>query len=165
MRRHGPVTQDAGDRRIFLQRRMTLRHRRRAVAHWARSSWEPRWDTSSVTGVCSFWIDPWAWAVRTPLAPGTATTNVSGALPVSLYGRTVVLSDARGRVYRVNASATDGAFVVTVPAGTYVLCVVQRDSLGRETFLAVARFGTGTPPNTLFPTQPSGGNAVRRSDA
>ncbi|MBI5094438.1 MAG: hypothetical protein HZB26_18625 [Candidatus Hydrogenedentes bacterium] len=113
-------------------------------------------DASSPGGVRSFWIDPWAWAKRAPILSAPSQTTVSGILPASLFGKTVVLSDARGRVFRTTASPVDGAFSLSVPAGVYVLSVVDHDALAHETFLAVVRFALGPPVETLFPTQPSG---------
>ena len=104
--------------------------------------------------VASLWTDPYAWAVATPDME-VSTTTVAGTVPVSLAEHTVVLADARGRVYRGSIDTT-GAFSVTVPAGVYTLSVVFTGDDRRETFVASARFGR----SLIFPTLPAGETAL-----
>ncbi len=108
-------------------------------------------DAGSATGVRSLWIDPYAWAERSADAAAIPESTVQGVLPASLYGKTVVLADARGRVFRATASADTGAFQVDVPASAYVLSVVERDADANETFLASAVFDAQAGETALFP--------------
>lgn len=105
-------------------------------------------------GVYSVWSDPYAWAIRMPDVPEPPATTLRGILPVSFAGQTLVVADARGRIYRSPLGEPGAGFEFNVPAQTYLMAVVQTDSFGRETLTATMRFN-GTPRSTgLFPTRP-----------
>lgn len=105
----------------------------------------------SASGVYSLWTDPYAWAMRSPVAPAAPSTTLRGYCPTVFAGETLVLADARGRVYRTSLGHFDARFEITVPAQNYMLAVAQRDALGRETLLASARFNGVPQPTNLFP--------------
>ncbi|MBI4559529.1 MAG: right-handed parallel beta-helix repeat-containing protein [Candidatus Hydrogenedentes bacterium] len=113
-------------------------------------------DANSTTSVRSVWLDPFAWAERTPITANPDQVVVTGALPDTFGGTTVVLADARGRVFRTKADEATGVFELSVPPGAYTFCVVDRDDSGVETFQSVAVFAAGSITTTLFPTLPSG---------
>ena len=117
-------------------------------------------SATSDTGVASLWTDPYGWAMRSALEASEKNTQVQGTLPESLFGSTVVLSDARGRVYRVQSDALSGAFALTVPAQNYLMTVVRTDTQGKETFAAAARFNNGYGQTPLFPTLPDGNTVL-----
>ena len=102
-------------------------------------------------GAVHCWSDPWAWADGGSTAPEPGESDVSGTLPEALWGKTVVLADGRGRVFRAQSSAEDGTFALRVPSTGYVLAVTESDADGYETFLAAARFQGNPNAPGLFP--------------
>ncbi len=110
----------------------------------------------SEAGVCSLWTDPYAWAKRSATDAGTPGTIAVGMLPTSLPGRTVVLMDARGRVFRTSEAQQLATFDIEVPAGNYMMCTTLREDSGRETYTATARFNGNPMETPLFNTVPGG---------
>ncbi len=103
---------------------------------------------AQTTGVRSVWLDPWAWAQRSPDGAEPAGT-LRGTLPEALHAATVVALDSRGRVYRTETNA--GAFALTVPAGVCALAVVDVSDLGVETLRATFRTATTWGTTLLIP--------------
>lgn len=113
-------------------------------------------DAFSGTGVQSVWTDPYAWAERMGMEGEVESSTLVGMLPLTLPGRTVVLMDARGRVFRSSEAQQLGTFSIAVPAGNYVLCTVLREDNGKETYTATARFDGNLQNTLLFDTVPAG---------
>ena len=105
--------------------------------------------------VQSFWLDPFAWAQRAPTNTPVTNATIRGDLPAGLDNETVVLTDARGRIYRDTSTAFTGAFSISAPPQNYVLTVVATGELGIETYLANALFQGNPRPTLLFPTRPA----------
>ncbi len=106
-------------------------------------------------GVFSFWTDPYAWTLRTPLASGMPDTTIRGVAPPEFGNKQVVLADARGRVFRA-LTEFNGVIDVTVPAQVYTLSIVERDEVGLETWLSSVRCLGRPGYSPLFPTRPGG---------
>lgn len=106
-------------------------------------------------GVYSVWTDPYAWATRSPSPAPIADTTITGALPAQYAGRTVVLADARGRVYRTTMMPPSSVFQMNVPAQLYTMVLVDVDEFGRETFFTAALFNGNSRDTLLFPTRPA----------
>lgn len=112
-------------------------------------------DPLSATLTSSYWSDPYGWAMRAHVFGGERTTRLSAQLPAALAGYTVLLADARGRVYRALVQP-DGRFEADVPAGNYVLCVATEDAIGYDLLEAIAVFDAPGGPTLLFPANPGG---------
>ena len=107
-------------------------------------------------GLAACWMDPYAWAMQMPELAEPASTRVHGVVPAGLAGHTVLLMDARGRVYRAPSDAGDGMFTMDVPATVYTMHIVEEDAFGRDVLVAPVVFqASASGFSRLLPTRPS----------
>ena len=108
-------------------------------------------DPADTEGVQHIYADPFAFGVRMPQAPNPSMTNVRGVIPdEAFWGRTLMLLDARGRIYTTEIIAGNGSFDIEVPVQTYRLAVVDLVDLARPTHVASGLFTAGTRFTPLF---------------
>lgn len=111
-------------------------------------------DPSKSDGVVHVWSDPFAFARRMPSLPQNITTQVRGTVPEALWGKTLLLMDARGRVFSGATILGNGAFDITTPIQPLLLAVVEYDAFQRPVLLASGRFSAGGSTTPIFPTVP-----------
>ena len=111
-------------------------------------------DPANEDGVARIWADPFAFALRMPALPVGLTTQVRGTVPEPLWGKTVMLMDARGRIFTGESIVGNGAFDIAAPLQPLLLAVVEYDAIERPVLLTAARFMAGARPTPIFPTVP-----------
>jgi hypothetical protein len=111
-------------------------------------------DPANEDGVTRIWADPFAFGLRMPGLPIGLTSQVRGSVPDSLWGKTVMLMDSRGRIFTGSSDEENGAFDITTPLQPLLLAVVEYDAFERPVLLAAARFMAGARPTPTFPTVP-----------
>lgn len=111
-------------------------------------------DPANTDGVQRIWSDPHAFAARMPERPEVPTTKIRGIVDAeTLWDKTLMLFDARGRIYTSTILAGNGAVDMEVPRQTYLLSVVEFDDQERPVPLATGLFLSGSRRTPLLPTR------------